>query len=800
MQRIEHAVKGAGDNAAGAFKKMDKAVTAAGDNAAGALRKMDQGAHIMEEGAQLLAKGAKAVAKEAKSKVDEATNMIAEDTDKFAKKRGYRYDRAKINAITWLCIYSLFLGTFIAVVFLPNDINEGYNMTGMANAGLLSQEVSVYTTWNDVTDIEGVYDFLRAILIPAAFSMTYYNGALHWPEDKSDRSRSEFMLDSNLVLGAIRVRQLRVKAGSCHVPNSISTIVTSTCNAPYSEHVLDEGPFYFKNKTSSATHAQAFNSTFFSKKEIGSAGSPAVSTLTGTRYMSGGFIEDLPTEKISDALTKVQLLQDNLWVDNLTRALFLEVSVYSSSIDQFSHMRFSAEQLPSGAIVTGSRFSSGSLLQLLRSIQKDGTSALYKATFGLMIVLYAFVLIFLVRMADDVINDWDTFWRFILNGYNLFDVGMVVLILTNLCVTVVWMLEAANIKYIADIEVQDSQRDDMHYFKVLGTLEKYELARLCLACSILLAFFKGFKFIGFTPSLQALARTLEIATAEMTALVFVITIIFISFGAAFTMAFGTSLVEYREFSESFMSVWLMMLGIFDLNELRHANPALGVILFISYMILAKFVVLSLLLKIVDVAFAKVMEDIRNIAATDMRKEFGLAFQAVLHDAFWRYKVKRTLIEAALYEKLVQIRTKLHLDRDSSDPELGQVPNAYTKLEETKHDLLDELPITNLNITTEGSPSGGSDDMLKTLSRSGVLQKAESALAKRGLDINTMTEEDATDALFMEHLTLLAQRQHVLDKLSVKLTGTIADFCRYRRAVVLSRKHTEKENEKKRANK
>jgi hypothetical protein len=55
----------------------------------------------------------------------------------------------------------------------------------------------------------------------------------------------------------------------------------------------------------------------------------------------------------------------------------------------------------------------------------------------------------------------------------------------------------------------------------------------------------------------------------------------------------------------------MMMGEFDMQELRRTNPAMGSIIFVSFMIVTGFVILSMLLKIVDVAFDGVMTEIKN---------------------------------------------------------------------------------------------------------------------------------------------------------------------------------------------
>ena len=62
-----------------------------------------------------------------------------------------------------------------------------------------------------------------------------------------------------------------------------------------------------------------------------SDGGPWTSPTTRTKYPQGGFIEDLPIG-VSKSIKRIEELQDFGWVDDNTRALFVDVSFYNAQV------------------------------------------------------------------------------------------------------------------------------------------------------------------------------------------------------------------------------------------------------------------------------------------------------------------------------------------------------------------------------------------------------------------------------------------------------------------------------------
>ncbi|KAG5176602.1 Polycystin cation channel-domain-containing protein [Tribonema minus] len=733
---------------------------------------------------------------------DEARKLVTDSGDEVARRHNVKYDAAKTKAIKWLVLYCVFLAVFVSVVFLPKDIGASFDMYSAVNAAILRQEVMVRKTWEEVTSVPETFKFVREALLPSAFTDAHYNGEALGSQGAIAQYKQRMLSENSLVLGKLRLRQMRVKQGSCIVPGATAALVEH-CNAGYTAGNLDTTPlFYWGTNVTTAYQSQTTLANIERRRQLlggsgaeeqeqeqqeegvrsrGSSvrpGTPGglgdggkwVSSETQVQYDGSGYAEDLPVDSFAEALARVQELEAGHWMDERTRALFIDISFYNAGLDEFCHLRLAMEQLATGTVITSYRVEAAALILIIRSLQRDGSSPQYMAAFVLEMVLYVTVIVYMVKTADDIVDDWDSFVSFMKSGWNLIDIGLIVCLLVNICMTAVWMLQAQGLKYVVDPTVKLDQRNDEAYYKLRSCSEHYATAKYFLALAMLLAFLKCLKFIGFTPSLQALTNTIKIAASEMTALLFVMGIIFVGYGVSFQMAFGYALPQYRNFVESLLSLWLMMMGDFDLDELRYVNPALGTILFVSFMMLANFVVLSMLLKIVDVAFASVMQDIHQASDTEILHDVGLAFQAIAHDSYWAVKAQSTLVEAAAYKGASKVWSTVKLRGRASHEAI------HPATEEKSED--DAIAVLN--------------GMLKTGDLGGTSPKQDTAATVALISdeqLDGMANEEVTDEQLRDQLALLYHKHRVLSRLTGKLAAGIAETARVRRANVLARKHT-----------
>ena len=131
----------------------------------------------------------------------------------------------------------------------------------------------------------------------------------------------------------------------------------------------------------------------------------------------------------------------------------------------------------------------------------------------------------------------------------------------------------------------------------------------------------------------------------MMSIVVIIAVISTGYGIAFHIAFGHAVTEYRDFTESLFTLFLATLGDFDMDELRSYNQVrpqthsslfvhtaaplftlgvwcrpllthgvwqvLGAFLFVTFIVIMFFIIISMFLAIVDSAYEAVREGLAD---------------------------------------------------------------------------------------------------------------------------------------------------------------------------------------------
>ncbi|CAM9854787.1 unnamed protein product [Chrysoparadoxa australica] len=674
------------------------------------------------------------------TQVDGLVNL---DWDKLIQKHELEESaKPKTAAARNFLMHVVLLCLLVCVLTLPQDTYTSYDMFSSAEAALLGNELAPGIKWESITESSDVFVFLSALLLPLIHSQAWYNGELY-PPNEAVSYQPYFLNGVSLTLGTISLRQLRVMPGTCVLSDALGEMVPK-CYGPYSGTNEEKTEFSWEG-----------GSTQYVTGSLLDDGGAWFSAATKVRYGGGGFVEELPVSSLEDALARVEELSQGSWVDERTRAVFIDFSLYNPNEDQFLHGRLVLERAASGAVVTSSNLEAAALLRVIRAINDDNSSKRYFWAFTFQAVLYALVTLHVVHMADELVDSWGDFLVFVRMPWNLADMLMVVCFIGNLACTAIWMLRAATISYVVDIDYDDAEEDWDKYFSVASTLYMFRKSRTFIAMALLLCFIRSFKYIGITPSLQSLARTVSKSAKELAVLLFILGVVFCGYGVAFQMSFGSALPEFRDFPSSLLTLFLILLGQFDLITLRLVNPAMGTLLFISFMILVNFVVLSMLLKVVDVAFGQVMEEMEVEEAGDVRRDLGLALQSIIHDTYWFLKAKFTILEATVYEMM---GPKEH---EKLVPEKGQ--------DEEKKGRDEEM--AGAAITSGRKENGHPSPQHQK--EAVKLTKSKSFRVMTAGEVEDLAESQVEDHVVIDRFRMLQHRQAMISKLAKRLEGAIS---------------------------
>ncbi|CAG0925513.1 unnamed protein product, partial [Notodromas monacha] len=185
------------------------------------------------------------------------------------------------------------------------------------------------------------WNWTHNVVIQETRAQNWYNG------DAAYGLRG-FLNDRNSrMMGYAILRQVRSQPNTCVIPVGMRKQNITSC-VYYSEYIHEErGDFCTKwrRRASYIPDEECGWDEFSYKNSAELKSFPIVGKLDG--YGGGGYVVKLQgrAEELSE---KLKDLQQAEWTDHLTRAIFLEFSIYNANVNLFGLARIMFESIPGG--------------------------------------------------------------------------------------------------------------------------------------------------------------------------------------------------------------------------------------------------------------------------------------------------------------------------------------------------------------------------------------------------------------------------------------------------------------------
>ncbi|XP_058848646.1 polycystin-1-like protein 2 isoform X1 [Acipenser ruthenus] len=392
-----------------------------------------------------------------------------------------------------------------------------------------------------------------------------------------------FITDGNSKLvGSARMRQVRVQKDSCPVTRSMRSTVRD-CHAPYSWDLEDMDSYGPGWNISAPRNTSQFSSVW----KYQSQGSLRAHPLWGNiaLYRGGGYVAVLGTD-IDNATSVLQYLIDNTWLDEYTRAIFVEFTVYNANLNLFCIVNVMLETSAVGA------FQPRAELHNVRLYQ--GTGGLQYFVMGSEIIYFLFIIYYMVLQGRLMKEQR---WAYFKSKCNLLDLAIIVLSWSALC-----MFINRTILGNRDVEYYQNHRDQFASFYETATADS--ALGYIIAFLVLLATVKMWHLMRLNPKLNMITATLRRAWTDISGFINVIVIMLLSYSIATNLMFGWKLYSYRSLQEAALTMVSLQLGFFNYQEVLDYNPVLGAFMIGSCIIFMSFVVLNLFISVILVAFSE----------------------------------------------------------------------------------------------------------------------------------------------------------------------------------------------------
>ncbi len=423
--------------------------------------------------------------------------------------------------------------------------------------------------------------------------------AQQWYNGDTPRNLSGFINDkSNRLIGWATMRQLRVKSDLCH-----SQKIRSTCIYDYSFSNEDKDCYQpgWNNETIdeySSTILTAFqyqsNTDLDTYVYVGNHGS----------YSGGGYVYEF-RGRLTDIQSNLSMLHQLGWIDNQTRAIIIQLSLYNPNAQLFTSITFLLEFLSTGGIDSQARFEPIDFYGMFFSLRLMMMFYLFYVEFRSLsqlvcTILYMLFIIYLMLM--EIQSFFRLKWNYFGQFWSLIEVGIIICSWSGVGVYI-W-------------RYKESQRISSLFEETNGYV--YVNLQLSTYVNDLVTFLFGFccffgtirflRLCRFNHRLTLFTETLKSAAKELLSFAMMFSIVFLSFLCLFYLLFVAKISSCSSLLGTAQMLFETTLMNFDTSDFYNAAPFLGPLCFSLFVLLVVFVCISMFLSIIMDNFRRTREN------------------------------------------------------------------------------------------------------------------------------------------------------------------------------------------------
>ncbi|GMI45495.1 hypothetical protein TrCOL_g3011 [Triparma columacea] len=474
--------------------------------------------------------------------------------------------------------YIVFLGLLTQVVLGPPRINRWF-----IHRAYKDHLVENEDTLNSVKSFQNVntkaqfFDWMENIFVPQMFPDSSEDATL------DNANKTKLANGMGYRLGAIRLVQLRVMDDGCEVSSLFERAITR-CNPKFTDDVEQiEGTY--------------FGADWQSEAELGTG--DFYSYLTKQRYEGSGFATTL-VDMSSDNANTAEELKNGLLIDFGTRVLSISFLTYNPPLDLLLRGTMTVEFMGSGDVIPTYTFKIIEEWKWKRVWEGESSDAYYWWCILCEIGVYVYTLSYLWEEIRECF-----YWgpkAYFSSSVNIFEL-ILILMLLNVCT-----FRFLTISELGTIEELLPTSD---YIQANVAASYSQVTSNLLAGSTIIAYVKVFKYLQFHRGIAQFVNTMFISSYEVTTFMLIMSIVIVSYALAFYMAFGHVVRRYMDFAESLFTLFKSTMGQFTIREISEVNSSgryLGPFLFVSFIVLNLFVILSMLFAMVNVSFQNLRDE------------------------------------------------------------------------------------------------------------------------------------------------------------------------------------------------
>lgn len=457
---------------------------------------------------------------------------------------------------------------------------------------------------DEVNSIHDFYDYWNNTMIPGLFTNNTrqytFPGAQVQAMLKIDGDKA-----NNRLFGLVRVRTVKVKSqAGCGVQSEYESYFPE-CFGQFSADDEDSGAF----GPISVIGGPAFEFSMDKQSK------PQTGWLSS--YPGGGFMKAIDAN-YSKAIEMIEDLKEKRWISPASRAIWFEFTIYNLNLGLYAVNRITFEISPVGGWLK--TYDIDILDQRHLKPLGDG-----KLTAWLLLIMEAVLVIFVIRYLCEEASEFigcdnghsknplkriRIKFGYFADGWNLIDWSNLILML------IVMYYRMSNWQISPQQLFTGTSLTPEMYVNFHDIVENVRLIRSLTAFNAVLTWFKAVKYINILPYISTFMETMALSWKMLVGWSAIFATTFMGFCLSYSTAFGESLSDFRTVPRAFVFLMRAFVGNAKMNLVYDANPVIGSMLTLMFVISMIFVNLNLFYAIL----ISYMSDARQTQEMAQKKE------------------------------------------------------------------------------------------------------------------------------------------------------------------------------------
>ncbi|CAF0821104.1 unnamed protein product [Rotaria sordida] len=510
-------------------------------------------------------------------------------------------------------IYMIFVGNILIVIFLSQSKHDFF-ITNTFEYHLIDARFPVKSSWiernirsnpyknvqnkygdifmidfNQIATFDDIWQFMNETI-----GNVFYRSHI-WQSNQTVTSQRSirWVLDHFLMIGVIRMRQVRVKPEKCNIPKSYSDEIAD-CYPAYSLDKKDTDPFgpITLSDSTKINMKQAWNYMSADKTGMGS-----YTGQYGT-YDGSGYVADLAQYVRTNKhfTNDINELEKFHWLDKATRALFIDIVTYNPSVNLFSYIKFIFEMPLTGGIFPSYKIENK---QLFRYI----TSTKY-ILIGCEIIIVTFTMTFIFI---EIVKIIELRLKIFLNIWNWIDIILLIISILMIIANIRRLL-TINSPLYGKMSIYISTFDDL-------TIKLLRLQSLFDTLSILLtsiSIIRILKYCDFAVTIIRIKATIQRCFGDLIGFLVMFVAIMVAYAQFGNLALGQQAPAFSTVGKAFVALFRTVLGDFDYEAISDASPIVGPLFFFLYIFSMVFILFNMVLAIIVDSYEELGNEHRDV--------------------------------------------------------------------------------------------------------------------------------------------------------------------------------------------